>query len=68
MYVERNLLDLAADFASPQVFNVIRTAYEQKGNKKRNQQSKPRRRPGTNSKENRNVEIVCKLSNNKSDI
>jgi hypothetical protein len=32
--LERNLLDLAADFASPQVFNVIRTAYDSKQNKK----------------------------------
>ncbi|CAF0922324.1 unnamed protein product [Rotaria sp. Silwood1] len=54
--IERNLLDLAADFASPQVFNTIRTIYERKGNKKSNQQSKTRRKPSTNTKKNKNAE------------
>ncbi|CAF1196458.1 unnamed protein product [Rotaria sordida] len=54
---QHNLLDLAADFASPQIFNTIRTIYEQKGNKKDNQQSKSRRKPGTNTKKSKNVEM-----------
>ncbi|CAF2773850.1 unnamed protein product [Rotaria sp. Silwood2] len=53
---QRNLLDLAADFASPQVFDTIRTIYEQKGNKKGNQQSKTRRKPANNTKKSKNVE------------
>jgi hypothetical protein len=58
--LERNLLDLAADFASPQVFNVIRTAYDSKKNKKGNQQSQNRRKPSTNNKKNKNIGIVRK--------
>lgn len=43
--VERNLLDLASDFASPEVFNIVRAAYEQKTTKKGSQQPKKRRPP-----------------------
>jgi ankyrin repeat protein len=43
--VERNLLDLASDFASPEVFNMVRTAYEQKTTKKGNQPPRKRRPP-----------------------
>ncbi|UJR36278.1 hypothetical protein I4U23_029008 [Adineta vaga] len=55
---ERNLLDLATDFASPQVFNLVRTAYEGKGNKKNNQQFKVRRKSNTNTKKNKKVELL----------
>jgi hypothetical protein len=61
LFQEHTLLDLAADFASPQVFNAIRTAYESKGKKKDNQRSKNRRRPSTNRKNNKNIEVVCRL-------
>ncbi|CAF1008681.1 unnamed protein product [Adineta steineri] len=53
---QRNLLDLATDFASPQVVNVIRTAYERKGNKKSNQKLKSRRRTPTTVKKKKNHE------------
>ncbi|CAF4343047.1 unnamed protein product, partial [Adineta steineri] len=53
---QRNLLDLATDFATPQVVNVIRTAYERKGNKKGTQQSKSRRRTTTNIKKKKSSE------------
>ena len=42
--VERNLLDLASDFASPQVFNVVRAAYEGKAHRKGQPASRPRRK------------------------
>lgn len=58
---ERNLLDLATDFASPQVLNVIRTAYEAKGKQKGNQRSTNRRRPTTNKKKNQNIDTVNPL-------
>lgn len=55
---ERNLLDLATDFASPQVLSAVQTAYESKGKQKGNEQSKNRRRPSTNTKENKEIEAV----------
>ena len=56
--VERNLLDLASDFASPKVFNMVRTAYEQKTTKKGNQPPKKRRPPPVPKKKSKSVEGV----------
>ncbi|CAF4332790.1 unnamed protein product [Rotaria socialis] len=55
---QHNLLDLAADFASPQVFNTIRTIYEQKGSKKDNKKPKPRSASSRNRKKNKNIETL----------
>lgn len=55
-------MDLATDFASPQVLNIIRSAYESKGKQKGNQRSNARRRPTTNSKKKPNTDIVNRLS------
>ena len=56
--IERNLLDLATDFASPQVFNVVRTAYERKGDKKGKQQSKIRRKSSSKMKKTQKIDLV----------
>ncbi|CAF2079823.1 unnamed protein product [Rotaria magnacalcarata] len=58
LYIEHSLLDLAADFASPQVFNTIRTIYEQEGSKKDNKKPKPRSKSSRNRKKNKNIETL----------
>ncbi|CAF3869297.1 unnamed protein product [Rotaria magnacalcarata] len=55
---QHSLLDLAADFASPQVFNTIRTIYEQEGSKKDNKKPKPRSKSSRNRKKNKNIETL----------
>ena len=57
-YIERNLLDLATDFALPQIFNTIRTMYEQKGKKKLNSISKARRKSSTKTKKQKVIDKV----------
>lgn len=59
LHLEHSLLDLANDFASPQVFNTIQTAYEQRGKKKRISKSKTRRRLKAKPKQKKNADIVC---------
>jgi len=67
LILERNLLDLAADFSSPQVFNAVRTAYESKSKKKDNQQVRNRRKSKTKNQKPTNLNLVCPNVNQQCD-